>query len=575
MAKARDRRSNNEQGFSLLFALLIAFGVAIAAVAVNSRAFFGVLGAAFSQDARRARDAAEIGATRILSELNREPNRMLLAMAPANNGPFWTTAQAASADAVNACAALENDPTQRPATPNLLAVATGGAAGAPTTQRPVVYLNAAGVATASNQTAPSQQAPGDAVMAYRLESVELASPPGWFRTDSPAGPQGAQRGLLRLRVTGFAYTNGVLSGTTALEETIEVLPKCCQRSLGGNNYPLFGSDLRACDAPSASLGFVFNVAATGGVEFTVTGSQSEIESDGGTPVEPLACIGTAASPCPASEQIGNQQDTRSVLQIDNNLTPIADILTAVPAAAGALEGCADPDKGGGPADLCTEHDLFRYESKDVPLVMDAVAADLDQLPDFCNDVASSYPVNGSIITCRISSLNIANGDTFRIRTSDARRVRLYFSASDQEVIALSSGSRLEHAYQSNTGHALLALQLFGCEPNFTPGGCSDQRINVDSNSIMGAQNPLFLYFPRGAIGAGGGGGAGSQFNGVFWFDSLQANGNVEFTISSNLASLLRDLNMAEDGFATPGAPAGNPPMVWEYVVRAVRGFRLF
>ena len=177
MAKTGNGRPADQQGYSLLFALLIAFGVAIAAVAVNSRAFFGVFGAAFSQDARRARDAAEIGATRILSELNREPNRMLLAIAPAD-GTFWSAAEATSPQAVNACAALENNPSQRPAAPDLLAVATGGAAGTSALARPVVYLNAQGVATASSQSEPAQQAPANAVMAYRLERVGLDATPG-------------------------------------------------------------------------------------------------------------------------------------------------------------------------------------------------------------------------------------------------------------------------------------------------------------------------------------------------------------------------------------------------------------
>ena len=354
-------------------------------------------------------------------------------------------------------------------------------------------------------------------------------------------------------MTGFAYTNGVLSGTTALEQSIEILPKCCRRSLGANNYPLFGSDLRTCDAP---LGFVFNVAATGGVDFEVTGSKSEIESDEGDPVEPLVCIGAAASPCPINEQVGNKQDTRSVLQIENNLAKIADLLTDLPAAQGSLEGCGDPQKKGkgGKADLCTDSDLFRYQSKEVPLVMDVVAADLEQLPAFCKSVASSYPVNGSLIVCNVSRLVITNGQKIRIITSDARRVRLYFPADDQEVITLRSGSVLEHDHQGD--NPLLGLQLLGCEPGFTPGGCTDQGISVDSNSILGDLNPLFLYFPRGAISAGGGGGAGSQFNGVFWFDALDANGNVEFTISSDLSGLLLDLGMAEDGFDPP--PASGP-----------------
>jgi hypothetical protein len=78
----RSLTAGGEQGFSLALALLVVLGALSAAVAITGRTLSNRQTRQQLDAGLTARNAAEIGMTRIIAELNRPRNRRLLVNAP-------------------------------------------------------------------------------------------------------------------------------------------------------------------------------------------------------------------------------------------------------------------------------------------------------------------------------------------------------------------------------------------------------------------------------------------------------------------------------------------------------------
>jgi hypothetical protein len=221
----RSLTAGGEQGFSLALALLVVLGALSAALAITGRTLSNRQARQQLDAGLTARNAAEIGMTRIIAELNRPRNRRLLVNAPQLGASGRTVSQiqsddslrsACNADGVaadistfgsfNSGAVLNNEVT----VPN-----TGG------------RLRYTLVAVNNGNPADNffeQGADGNANPAFRLDVGTNVSP-------FEAGVSGE----ITLDVRGRVVDNGTETSRYNLRKTFAVIPKCCGGSFGGFN----------------------------------------------------------------------------------------------------------------------------------------------------------------------------------------------------------------------------------------------------------------------------------------------------------------------------------------------------
>ncbi len=605
-----------DTGSSLVYALVIAIVLAITGLAVSSRTLFGVFGAAFSQDTRRAREAAEMGASRIVAELNRERNRGLLAVNPA--GAFWSSGQGE-----NQCAANYDDPTDRPSQPDLDRVRSGGIAGT-FASPPVVYLDTNGAFTGQATAEPLQTVNANVRYAYQLVPE--------ITVDPVAGPDADgllnNAGTIRFTVRGFSYNQGRLAGSVRIQEDIEVLPKCCSRSLGAT----FGNDLRPCNRDlSPGYGLLFGTSAYSDGTIKFTGSKGSIKDDEGNTIDPLVCVVSETSDCPASGSVTVGSGTPDIeetppsftlpppdrfpvtgtvaenTKLANGNTPQAakssagTDLTVIPApllnppglgasTAGASTNC--PTTGSIPF-ICRDSTSGRTR-------VNADQVSLSSLPDYCGYTQEPLPSditqNADVIHCHVDFLDLPTsaGAAIEVRTSELRNLRLYFTQEGDLTSNTGNGEFLHVDTTTGTpigsGDPTRQLTLFGCREG-SSGGCENldnsltsldrdestnskcdgavdqQCITLNGNAVA-ANDPYFVYAPTGAVRINGG--SDLTFNGVLWTNNIRANGGVNIIVpGSGLISVLEFY-----GIIDPTGSGKDKPIVWDYIARAVRRFTL-
>ncbi|MEA5399213.1 hypothetical protein VB734_04065 [Synechococcus sp. BA-124 BA4] len=555
--------------------MIITLVVVITSLAVSSRTLNGIFSAVFQQDSRRSREAAELGINRIVAELNRESNRGLLARNPAGGG-FWTQGEADASK--NACAVRANVNT-RPTTIDLNLIRSGGVPGT-TTANPIIYVADDGTLTADADNAIDATRPANERYAYQLVTNAADNT---IRVDPIAGPDPNpasatfgelnQAGAINLRVRGFSYNNGRLSGSVVVDQQLEVLPKCCGRSLAQ-----FGNDLRSCTVGTGpGFGFLIGVGENTVGDADLNGKKSELDN-GTTPINPVVCLGTAGTTCPADVSVGTTTvPVVSVLKPasfpDVEIWPTA-VLGAAP-TAGTLTTCKKDSTG-----CSATAGAFRTETGSGSSTLTTINVDSvtdANLPAYCKASPDDPSTGVTTIHCNLAELAI-DGD-INVNTSTNRRLKLYFS--DEGTKVSSSGtSQLRHANQTSgatDGQKVLQLQIFGCREAASPSkGCvgdastnDKQALTLNGNSGTAA-DPYFLYFPIGDITLNGGGGAGEQFNGVLWGNQIQGNGGVQITVpGSGVEAILTQYGVI-DGSGT----GKDQPLIWDYITRAVRSFRL-
>lgn len=573
------RRARTAQvGSSLPYALLITLVVMITGWAVASRTLNGVYSAVFQQDSRRSREAAEHGSNRIVAELNRERNRGLLARNPAAGG-FWTQAEADASK--NACAVRAND-VNRPTSIDLNLIRSGGVAGT-TTSNPIIYVADDGTLTADADNVIDATRPTDQRYAYQLVTNAtnnsiivnpIAGPDNTgTKATNPTFGELNQTGAINIRVRGFSYNNGRLSGSVVVDQQLEVLPKCCGRSLAQ-----FGNDLRSCTVGTGpGLGFLIGVGENTVGDADLKGKKSELDS-GSTPINPIVCLGSSGTTCPADVAVGGTTvPVISVLKpasFPNVETWPTAALGSAP-TAGNLTTCSKDKTGCAAAASNFRTETGKGSTLLTTINVNTVTA--ANLPTYCKERANDPSAGVTTIHCNLAKLDIAAN--INVKTSASRRLKLYFSTEGGKVTT-SGTSQLRHANQTagaTEGQKVLQLQMFGCQEAASPSkGCLGDASKDDSQSLTlngnsgTAADPYFLHFPVGKFTFNGGGGTGDQFNGVLWANEVQGNGGVQINVpGSGVSSILSQYGVL-DGSGT----GKDKPLIWDYVTRAVRSFRL-
>ena len=599
-------------GAALVLALIAAAVMIGLAVALSARSFGGLLASVFGGDADQAREAAELGAARIQATLMKERNRGLLPLAPSGS-VSWGSAQLSNAN--NPCAVNAD----RESAPDLNSIANGGATGISSisvsngTAAPVVYVSNDGTATVSNDTTAASKAPANTRYAYQLQKIEVPTAASW--TSTTGSPKGSPtRGQLTLQVKGYSYNSaGVISGSTVLEKTLEVVPKCCGLSLGGNNNSSIGNDNRNCNAQINDPGFgvLFGTDLTNDGSLSLSGVKSTVESlTDGAPVSPLVCRSSTTSTCPTSVKVGTA-DTKVVSTEFNINAPQQYIDVLSPLNPTARTWNITTTKG---TTLCGNGatpgptSFFSTYSVGSTTVCQVNPSSSTGLPSECgvvlNDQVSEVAIDGTRTTrtfrtvhCNILSLVNGNNQIWRFITSNTSRLILHFPSEGSKVLDIngfvehcdftSSSSTTCVDSPSVTSNPLLRLQLLGCQDVTNGTGCVDNAASPTKNStdktdtqgltLVGNSTftgiPYFLYFPIADLTVSGSGKSDGALAGVFWVNTIKGSGNVEISVpGSGIGDLLNQYTGGSGGSDDESEEQSAAPPILEYTLRAVQKF---
>ena len=322
-------------------------------------------------------------------------------------------------------------------------------------------------------------------------------------------------GELTLTVRGFALRGGSVVATSTLQQTLEVVPKCLDRSLRGLGNA-FGNDIRRCSL-APGFGFVAGAADDNTGDLVISGGAYNLN------VDPVTCIASSPSGC-----VDGLAHT-SVNVVDVNLPP---------PLATANTTCRNDASPPASCNVTVSSDLT-LESRTFPTSWTAPWDTLCKWEDV--NGAASPPAAPEIISCSLNRLSTGNNvelffDTSGNTAAETIPVRLHFpnsSTSGQKSVTRGNGS--SGIFQCDSDAAITCttatqgapraadLALFGC----TPGEPSCGAQFLDLGNGNGASQSMFLYFPLGTIEMGG----TPDFKGVIWTNDFRANGNISVTIS--------------------------------------------
>ena len=257
LRRIRSSRSRGDGGFSLALALLVVLAGLTTTLAITARTIGSRQVRDSDDKSFSARNAAEIGMTRIVSELNRPRNRRLLVNAPGlgatgattttigDNDDFRSACDLAAGEGPDlsgqgtfASGAVLNNEVTIPNTNNrlhykLVRIVNGDPA----------------VGSFPDPNLSEQDADGDANTSFRVTLGNGATPvtPG-------------VSGRITVDVTGRAVDAAGKESLYHLRKTFAVIPKCCGSSFGGfkasGDADLWGNDERTDCGVASGYGLI-------------------------------------------------------------------------------------------------------------------------------------------------------------------------------------------------------------------------------------------------------------------------------------------------------------------------------
>lgn len=231
----RAGRQDKDAGSVLVLALVAAIVLTVGLAALASRANLGLFGAVLQSKNREARDVAESAISAFIDTLNQPENRYLLI---GGDGNTWSSSDSSL---LNVCT-MYNRTTLAPISGvNVPSNLTADAA------RFKPALN-----TSRSSSEWRDLSAGNSSSQFLVESVEYLDEnrDPILSTDVAKRDlvkTGNSRGLIRVTIQGRVTRDGRTSYARVARE-LEVVPKCCWRSFGANQYygAFWGRDNRAC-----------------------------------------------------------------------------------------------------------------------------------------------------------------------------------------------------------------------------------------------------------------------------------------------------------------------------------------
>ena len=560
--------AGRDSGYSLPMVMIIALLMILGGVVAANRTNSSLFGEIFQGQAFEARAAAEIGMTRIISELNKERNRWLMVKREGDNEQLWTRPM--PGDTVdklrmNPCA------SETTAEYSKLDPSNGNS-----TNYGSWYINQDGSVSSS---------PSSASRAYRLVSVTRQE---FYRNERHALNPFLDRNLdvnasgtgeIIIAVEGRKLNkDGVTIAKATLEKTFELVPKCCKVSFGGKHgqldYSLDSSGATLCFKPSAStIGYGLLAGAadnnTGFYQIAGRPTFSWEQSDGSlAPVNPIYCVSSTSElqGCNLSGVAGASGIT--IKNIDADLPPVKSFPTPPAAPTPGQLNATGPIS----TSISSTHQFksiiktdflhnFKIGAKTFAVINGGYTT--GSLPSFCRADAEA-------IHCNLSRFSY-NSNANVIFVTGAKKIRFYFPNSGSVVTAVGSPT-LMHCltinYSSGDCSTTPATQQL---TNLSLYGCVESEACRLSQSVALAGGAsalkLFAYFPIGDIQLVG----NTKFEGVLWVNILQAAGNPSFVIpGSGVGSVLEEMGML------PSDSLGgttNPLFAYDFVARATLRYR--
>lgn len=475
----KHRRGSGSEGFSLAAVLIVMLIVLSGSLALAIRGGSGSLASAYQSQTREARAAAESGATQIIAELNKLPNRRMLVSGRPLTG---------------ATNSWQNPRTE-----------SGGVD--PQQQNPCTTLQPTTNARNFSDGVYREVIAGDASKEYRLLSVTYRNSDRsrWRRFGSPSGPANSQSSpqpfnntndtevnlavvdtglgfsrpdiaFIELSVEGRILRNGVQVASTTIAKEYEVVPKCCDRSFMGPSYdpesgPLDRTGVNGGDGfdcayalPGHLSLMVFSRSQDGALSGGVQSSTGTINLEGirfsqvspnsftYSPMSSITCfvINSAGvdQQCNGESNAGGVEVVPSSIAIRNPRYPNwATQFTPIPAVAPAINRIQIADNS-----IYLQLNLAGDE---------IVSCDIDNSTSQClndpepfADPITGTPYCGRLVFgtadfhCRLSSIRMNNGNRFIVstegRNSNRGRIAFYFEPPVSGLIEISSLDGLQH-----------------------------------------------------------------------------------------------------------------------------------
>lgn len=530
-------------GYSLPLVLAAALILITGSAVLANRAGMGLLSAIFQNQSWEAREAAEIGMTNLISELNKERNRWLMVKrCEGETGDceeMWTNGGEPNTT-------LRKNPCEPNILPEYSKLDPDNAA---SDSYGTWYIKNNGEISSS---------PTGANRAYKLMSVtrqtlnrsnidRLTPFVERNNTQSISGT-----GTITLQVQGQSLqTDGSPKATATLEKSFDLVPKCCKVSFGGKhgglNYGLDSESKSICTNNLLGLGLLAGAAQNNTGSITIKGRATEIEDGEGTPVDPVYCIASSQNGCN--------------LDISGAVTNVA-IIDAILPPAKTFPFEPDPSPGEIETSRISSTNssdfLYKVTTRPPkPFTYYVVNGSSSSFPNHCR--ATSTEVH-----CNLSNLTYKNENL--IFVTGTRKIRLYFPIAGASITNSGNGSMV-HCLTINTngncsseptGSQITNLSLFGCQ------NCGDQTLTLRGTT---SSLKLFAYFPQGSVTLAG----DSEFEGLLWSNAISSLGNPTWIVpGSGVGSVFEYMDMI---------PSGNSEttthnlVAYDFIARATNRYR--
>ncbi|KEF41341.1 MAG: hypothetical protein ER33_11880 [Cyanobium sp. CACIAM 14] len=506
--------------------ILVLLSLILGTVAIAGRTTGGLLGANLQSRNREARDVAEAGIVEIVAELNKEQNRALLV---AGNTGAWDSTQ------VNPC--TKYNPTTN--------VYSSTSAGTPPTTTATNY-KAGGWTNLSGST--TQQ--------FQLESVTYSDTAS-VAYDTPSNDikvTGVSKSVVSFTVNGRVVdAAGNVLSTSRVTRKFLVVPKCCRRSFGLNQFGAtsFGPDSRVCLSKSTNgTGIITSI--NGG---TISSSNSNItiRNEAGDPISSVICRSNS-SPV-------NSNCTGNSLTVGRNVSAVPTsfnlTLPTFPSALGISTWGSVPSTRsyigvvGGQVQACSS-------ASNCQPITDPAGNNV------CGLSSGQY-------YCRLSTINSSNSN-LRVDTSNGP-INFYFDSpsatSSTDYIALGGNGTIT---QVNCGSGSGG---FGCNTNasltanadnlnlFAPSDPAQPSVGTGQFNLRGGSGGFLVnvYAPKASVALNG----NADFNGRLWVNSLDTRGLTNSTlVVTNAAPGF----CSQPGVVCPSNPFPSTPDI-DWVARSV------
>ncbi len=521
--------ARHDQGSAVY--VLIASLILIAGTAtLLNQSTSSMLGSLFQGQSQQARHTARSGMAYLISQINKEENRLLLVIPPRAekinpdaSTSLWTDIQAAT-DHLNPCTkTYANGAKTYQTSPNLSDLNLGSGR----VDNGYFYIaNDGAIGKARN----------GATRAFRIINrpnskdlkIPLKSGSTLSLLDDTRNPS-----VFRLSVEAVIYRNSQsneIVSSTILQEDFSVAPKCCKishgshldsvsntkKGHGNSNYALIStSNLVGKSSPCLNLqgldpeGFGIVVVSNEGIGGSIlAGGSTILNSRRRAAVNPVYCVTAKSDQCtPAYNTSGNQME-----RLDIKLPELPKYPGSFNGAPPALKPCTVL-----PCPPLLSRETLVLSPLSTPrTIFDATSS--APLPDNCTLYKND-------IHCLYSGIDLSemNHDLVFVSGDSSRRIRLYFSPDGTGIKSTPGGGTIRHCKDKS------CLNFVGNITDLSLFGWGVQDFTIKTPVVRDAG--FFIYAPKATVKLIG---ESATFQSVVWANRLDITGtNAKFNMPRN------------------------------------------